>query len=70
MAPVINCASLEAKNAIPFATSKGSPALFNGILSINFLTSSSGILILLKAGVSVSPGLVKCNSLELCYNYL
>ncbi len=44
LAPVINCASIEDKNTIPFAISKGSPNLPNGIdlktFSNNFKSSA------------------------------
>ncbi len=70
LAPVMNCASDEAKNAIPFATSKGSFALFNGILfttmALNIFKSSSGRIVLSLA-VSVNPGLGKCKLLYECH---
>jgi hypothetical protein len=65
LAPVINCASIEDKNTIPFAISKGSPSLPKGVaftsISTIFFASSSliGTPVELPILVSISPGLYR-----------
>jgi hypothetical protein len=54
-APVINCASIEDKKITPFAISKGSPTLLNGVILLTLSFSSKPSLVFV--GWSIYPGL-------------
>ena len=52
LAPVINWASVEARNTTPLATSKGCPIRLNG-MTLAALANSSGLINLFRPSVNI-----------------